>query len=117
MVVDRWSEERIDRVFHALADATRRDIVRRSMDGDLSVSALARAYPMSVTAVQKHVAVLADAGLVTRSRHGREQRVRTDITAVRHAQALLDELEVTWRARIARIDDILAEPDPGETRP
>ena len=52
----------MDRLFHALADATRRDIVRRVLDGEQSISDLARRYPMSMTAVQKHVAVLEGAG-------------------------------------------------------
>ncbi|MGH3464142.1 MAG: ArsR/SmtB family transcription factor, partial [Kribbellaceae bacterium] len=67
----------MDDLFHALADATRRDIVRRSVQGELSVSRLAELYPMSFAAVQKHVAVLERAGLVTKERRGREQLVRT----------------------------------------
>lgn len=104
-------DDRADQVLHALADATRRDIVRRSMTGRHSVSALARRYPMSVTAVQKHVAVLEKAGLVHKQRHGREQRVRTDITVIRAASQLLDGLEAIWRARVERMDALLAQ-DP-----
>ena len=77
MVVDELTEAEIDRVFHALADATRRDLLRRAADGELSVSRLADGYDMSFAAVQKHVAVLGRAGLVTKARHGREQLVRT----------------------------------------
>jgi len=103
MVVDLLADDaRADLVFNALADATRRDIVRRSVAGELSVSALARSYPMSVTAVQKHVAVLERAGLVQKQRHGREQRVRTDIEAVQAAGRLLDDLEQLWRGRLDR---------------
>ena len=69
MVVDTVTA---DRLFHALADATRRDILRRSADGELSVSRLADGYPMSFAAVQKHVVVLERAGLVTKERRGRE---------------------------------------------
>jgi DNA-binding transcriptional ArsR family regulator len=111
MVVDTQDAQRTDRLFHALADATRRDIVRRSMHGGHSVSALARNYPMSVTAVQKHVAVLERAGLVTKERHGREQLVRTDIEALRTAQEVLDQLEVVWRDRLDRFTDLLTGPD------
>jgi DNA-binding transcriptional ArsR family regulator len=110
MVVEQ--EQRADRLLHALADATRRDIVRRAMEGDHSVSALARAYPMSFAAVQKHVAVLERAGLVTKHKRGREILVRTDIEALRAASAVLDQLEALWRARIDRIDDLLAEQAP-----
>jgi DNA-binding transcriptional ArsR family regulator len=112
MVVDLLADDaRADLVFNALADATRRDIVRRSVAGELSVSALARSYPMSVTAVQKHVAVLERAGLVQKERHGREQRVRTDIEAVRAACRLLDDLEQLWRERLDRFETLL-EPQP-----
>jgi DNA-binding transcriptional ArsR family regulator len=112
MVVDLLADDaRADLVFNALADATRRDIVRRSVAGELSVSALARSYPMSVTAVQKHVAVLERAGLVQKERHGREQRVRTDIEAVQAAGRLLDDLEQLWRERLDRFETLL-EPQP-----
>lgn len=113
MVVDQLDDETVDRLFHALADATRRDIVRRAMTGEHSVSALARYYPMSLTAVQKHVGVLERAGLVTKHRRGREQVVRIDIEAIRRASALLDELEAVWRGRLHRFAAVLAEdPDP-----
>jgi DNA-binding transcriptional ArsR family regulator len=117
MVVDETvSEDHADRIFRALADRTRRDIVRRAMGGTLSVSGLARVYPMSTTAVQKHVAVLEEAGLVHRTRRGREQLVQTDIDTVAEAGELLAQLEQLWRDRLGRIDDVLAEPGPGERR-
>jgi DNA-binding transcriptional ArsR family regulator len=97
-------------VFHALADGTRRDIVVRTLDGEHSVSALARRYPMSFAAVQKHVAVLEDAGLVTKQRKGREQLVRGNVDTVRRAAQLLDALEAAWRGRVDRMTEILAQP-------
>ncbi len=110
MVVDLLhDDERADLVFNALADPTRRDIVRRALRGDHSVSGLARSYPMSFAAVQKHVAVLERAGLVTKERQGREQLVRTEIEAVRAATRLLDQLEDQWRARLDRFGDLLAD--------
>jgi DNA-binding transcriptional ArsR family regulator len=108
MVVEELAPEQVDELFHALADSTRRDIVRRCVEDEPSVSRLARAYPMSVTAVQKHVAVLERAGLVTRERRGREQLVQTDADAVHRAREALDELEATWRGRVARMSDVLA---------
>ena len=99
----------MDGVFHALADGTRRDILRRSARGTLSVSRLAAAYPMSLAAVQKHVAVLERAGLVTKERRGREQLVRTDPAAVDGARRALDELELAWRGRVDRMADVLAQ--------
>ena len=109
MVVDTLEATRADRLFHALADTTRRDIVLRTMQAEHSVSALARRYPMSFAAVQKHVAVLEGAGLVTKRRHGREQLVRGNVDTVRDAHALLDEFEAVWRSRIDRFGDVLAE--------
>lgn len=116
MVVDGIADETgdtVDRLFHALADRTRRDILRRCVRGELSVSRLAAAYPMSFAAVQKHVTVLERAGLVTKERRGREQLVRTDPDAVGRARQALDELESAWRARVDRMSGLLAEDDDG----
>jgi len=106
VVVDN---EEIDRLFHALADTTRRDILHRCIDGEPSVSRLADGYPMSFAAVQKHVAALERAGLVTKQRRGRETLVRTDGAAVERARRVLDELEAAWRGRVGRMTDLLAE--------
>ena len=112
MVVD-IEAPKVDLIFHALADATRRDIVRRAMEQSFSVSALARGYPMSFAAVQKHVAVLERAGLVTKERRGREHLVTSNVAALRAAHDALDRLELLWRARVARMDDLLAaDPEP-----
>src|ERR1700722_10081792 len=102
MVVGELTEDAIDGLFHALADPTRRDILRRCAADEPSVSRLARAYPMSFAAVQKHVAVLERAGLVTKERHGREQLVCTDARAVARARQALDDLEANWRGRVDR---------------
>jgi DNA-binding transcriptional ArsR family regulator len=107
MVVGELREEAIDELFHALSDATRRDILRRCVEGDPSVSRLADAYPMSFAAVQKHVAVLERAGLVTKEPRGREQLVHTDLAAVDRARQALDQLERTWRGRVERMSDVL----------
>ena len=116
MVVDERTEAELDQLFHALADATRRDLLRRSAAGELSVSRLAEGYTMSFAAVQKHVAVLERAGLVTKTRHGREQLVRTDPSAVQRARQALDELEATWRGRVDRMTDLLTTPTEGHDR-
>ena len=109
MVVELLSPPETDRVFHALADATRRDIVRTVLIQEHSVSALARRYPMSFAAVQKHVAVLEEAGLVTKRRRGRESLVRGAVERVREARSALDAFEQLWRDRVAEMDQILAE--------
>jgi DNA-binding transcriptional ArsR family regulator len=109
MVILEPSEEQVNRLFHALADSTRRDIVRRCAVGESSLTRLAEAYPMSFTAVQKHVSVLERAGLVIKERRGREQLVHTDAQSVGRAQRVLAEIEATWRGRIERMSDVLAE--------
>jgi DNA-binding transcriptional ArsR family regulator len=96
-----------DRVFTALADATRRDIVRRAIDGSEGVAELAGHYPMSFAAVQKHVAVLERAGLITKRRIGRRKVVRTQLEGLRVARRLLDQYEELWRGRIDRMTDLI----------
>ena len=115
MVVDQLSEEAEDRVFQALADATRRDIVRRVTASESSVSGLAERYAMSFAAVQKHVAVLERATLVTKEKRGREQIVRANHDGLQKARRLLDEYEVIWRQRTERIADLLAETAAAES--
>ena len=110
MVVDQWAAAEIDRLFRALADATRRDILRRTLLGQASVSTLASYYDMSFAAVQKHVAILQEAGLVTKAPRGRERLVRADPTRIARARALLTQLEGLWRERGRQLDDVLAEP-------
>jgi DNA-binding transcriptional ArsR family regulator len=115
VVVDLSPDEEADRLFHALADATRRSILHRCIEDEPSVSQLAGVYPMSFAAVQKHVAVLERAGLVTKERRGREQLVRTDRGAVGRARRVLDELELAWRGRVERMAELLAQSAPPET--
>jgi DNA-binding transcriptional ArsR family regulator len=114
--VTEADEDRADALFHALADRTRRDIMRRVLAGEHSVTALAARYGMSFAAVQKHVAVLERAGLLTKRRSGREQLASGDVAAVRSVASMLAELEQVWRGRIARIDELLAA-DPGGRSP
>ena len=99
-MVSESTEGRADALFHALSDRTRRDILRRVLAGEHSVTTLAAKYDMSFAAVQKHVAVLEKAGLLTKRRSGREQLVRS-------VASMLDELESVWRGRVARIDQLL----------
>jgi DNA-binding transcriptional ArsR family regulator len=98
-----------DRMFGALADATRRDIVRRAIDGGEGVAELASHYAMSFAAVQKHVAILERAGLVTKRRIGRRKVVRTNLDSLRVARRLLDRYEDLWRERIDRMSHLVAD--------
>ncbi|MBN9607668.1 MAG: winged helix-turn-helix transcriptional regulator [Actinomycetales bacterium] len=109
VVQTELSDAEVDRIFHALADATRRDIVRRTLVGDASVSSLAADYAMSFAAVQKHVAVLEGAGLVTKTPRGRERLVRADPEMLARAQRLLDAYAELWRGRVERLDALIAE--------
>ena len=118
MVVGELTDGQVDGLFHALADATRRDILLRCVEGEPSVSRLADVYPLSFAAVQKHVAVLERAGLVTKQRRGREQLVRTDGGGVVRARRVLDELEAAWRGRVQRMADLLTQVSrPEDSRP
>lgn len=108
------TDDDVNRIFRALADTTRRDIVRRTLIGEVSVSQLADSYDMSFAAVQKHVAVLEEARLVTKEPRGRERMVRGDPDRIRRAQRLLDQFEQIWRDRIDRLDALLEEEDPTE---
>src|SRR2546426_11001482 len=91
-----------DRVFAALADDTRRDIVRRAISAEEGVLELASHYPMSFAAVQKHVAVLERAGLITKQRIGRRRGLRTNLQAPLVARRLLDQDEERWRSPMRR---------------
>jgi DNA-binding transcriptional ArsR family regulator len=98
-----------DRLFAALGDATRRDIVRRAIDGKEGVAELATHYPMSFAAVQKHVAILERAGLVSKHRSGRRKVVRTNLEGLRVARRLLDRYEELWRERVERMNQLITE--------
>ena len=112
MVVNhRLDDAELDRLFRALADATRRDLVARVLGGEpASISALAARYDMSFAAVQKHVAVLEGAGLVTKEQQGRERMVRGNPERIAEARDLLVQLERLWRARFSQLDSVLTNP-------
>jgi DNA-binding transcriptional ArsR family regulator len=98
-----------DRIFGALSDPTRRDIVRRAIDGDEGVAELAGHYAMSFAAVQKHVAILERAGLVTKHRVGRRKVVRTNPDGLRVARRLLERYEDLWRERVERMGRLITD--------
>lgn len=110
--LDALSDAETDRLFRALAAATRRDILRRTIGAEQSVSALAAEYDMSFAAVQKHVTVLEEAELVVKRAAGRERLVRANPERIARARILLSRYEDLWRSRIDRLDALLAEPEP-----
>ena len=108
----------LSRVFAALADPTRRDIVARLTVADATVGELAEPYDVSVQAVSKHLRVLEDAGLVSRSRDAQRRPV--------HLEAEVLDLMTTWieryrrqaEERYRRLDDVLrAMPDADPASP
>lgn len=109
VVHPQLTDAEVDRIFHALADGTRRDILRRTLGGDASVSDLASGYAMSFAAIQKHVSVLEGAGLVNKETRGRERIVRGNPQTIAQARALLDAYAEMWRGRIDRLDALLAD--------
>ncbi len=117
VVRDELSDEQTDRVFQALAASTRRDILRRTIAREQSVSELARDYDMSFAAVQKHVAVLEAAELIVKRAEGRERLVRANPEMIARARALLARYEDLWRSRISRLDDLLAEDSDTDSEP
>ena len=107
--------DRLDRVFAALADPTRRDMVARLADGDATVNELAAPYDVTVQAVSKHLKVLEDAGLVSRSREAQRRPV--------HLEAEVFDLMTKWieryrrqaEERYRRLDDVLRSMPDDET--
>ena len=114
MVAQNVLDEQVNRIFRALADTTRRDIVRRTLTAEASISELARDYDMSFAAVQKHVAVLEAADLVARIPRGRERIIQGNPETIRRAQSPLAHFEQNCRGRTDRPDALSAE-DPPET--
>ncbi len=111
VVQSSLTDPELDHLFRALADTTRRDIVARLLAGEpASVTTLAGRYAMSFAAVQKHVAVLEEAGLVTKEARGRERIVRSNPARIAQARALLLHLEQLWIERFSQLDAVLADP-------
>jgi DNA-binding transcriptional ArsR family regulator len=109
VVHSELSDAEVNAIFGALADATRRDIVARVIEREQNVSEVAERYAMSFAAVQKHVAVLERASLVSKQRRGREQIVRARLDGIARARRLLEDYESLWRGRIDRMQSILDE--------
>lgn len=100
--------EQLSKVFAALADPTRRDIVARLVIGDASVSELAAPYDMSVQAVSKHLNVLTDAGLVTKRPDGQRRLVHLEAEVLALMTDWVDRHRRRAEERYARLDAVLA---------
>lgn len=109
VVIVQMAAPDFDRMFGALADHTRRDIIRRAIEANEGIVELASHYPMSFAAVQKHVAILERAGLVTKHPIGHRKVVRTNLERLRVVRRLLDQYEERWRGRVDRMTELTSE--------
>ncbi len=112
--------DELSRVFAALADPTRRDIVARLAQGDATVGQLAEPYDMSLQAVSKHLKVLEDAGLVTRGRDAQRRPVHLETEVLDVMTTWIERYRREAEERYRRLDDVLAampdEPTPDDAR-
>jgi DNA-binding transcriptional ArsR family regulator len=110
-MVEQQAVDPLSRVLSALADPTRRDMVAHLSEGDATVTELAARYPVSLQAVSKHVQVLEGAGLVRRTRSGRERPVHLDAEVLSLMDAWLERYRRRAEERFRRLDDVLATLD------
>lgn len=103
-------------IFHSLADATRRDMLRRLSRAEQTISELAKPYAMSLAAIAKHINVLEKAGLVTKARNGKEKIVAIVPEAVQAAETHLTEYEKLWAARYDALEALLNEESTGKQK-
>ena len=109
-------DERLDAVFAALADRTRRDIVARLSEGEATVTELAAPHAMSLQAVSQHIGVLERCGLVSRSRHRQTRPCRLEPQALETATSWIEESRRVWAERMDRLESHLARLQDGEQR-
>jgi DNA-binding transcriptional ArsR family regulator len=100
----------LDRVFHALADPSRRRMVQRLVQGPASVSELAEPLAMSLPAVVQHLGVLEAAGVVASEKVGRVRTCRLQPGALRQAESWLGDQRTGWEHRLDRLGAELADP-------
>ena len=110
-----YPEVTLDRTFSALGDPTRRAIVARLRGGSLSISALAEPFPISLQAVMKHLDVLANAGLVTRTKTGRSVAVSLANEPIEEAAEWIGQHQRAWNERFDRLDTYLQRIQHGES--
>jgi DNA-binding transcriptional ArsR family regulator len=101
----------IDRVFHALGDATRRAILEKLSEGAVSVSAIAEPLDITLAAVVQHLQVLEKSGLVRTTKVGRVRTCRMEPKGFSIAEQWIGDRKSLWERRLDRLGDLLAEPD------
>ena len=102
---------KLERVFHALADPSRRSMVERLVRGPASVSQLAEPLDMSLAAVVQHLSVLEEAGMVASQKVGRVRTCRLEPAGLRRAEDWLIAQRTEWEHRLDRLGEVLASPD------
>jgi DNA-binding transcriptional ArsR family regulator len=109
-------DERLDAVFAALADRTRRDIVARLSEGEATVTELAAPHAMSLQAVSQHIGVLERCGLVSRGRQRQTRPCRLEPEALDSAMSWIEESRRAWAERMDRLEAHLARLQDGPQR-
>jgi DNA-binding transcriptional ArsR family regulator len=104
--------ERLDMTFMALADPTRRAILARLAQGEVSVTELAAPFEMSQPAISKHLKILERAGLVSRSRDATRRPVKIEAMPLGEASDFLDKYREFWERSYQRLDKLLDELQP-----
>jgi DNA-binding transcriptional ArsR family regulator len=107
----KHSEAQLDLVLHALADPTRRALLRRLAREELSVSELAEPFSMSLAAVSKHLKVLESARIVDKTKQGRVYRCRANLEPLAQVSALLEDLGAFWQAQLNSLNSLLSPAD------
>ena len=111
-----YEGESVDRVFHALAESTRRAMVERLSRGAATVSELAAPFAMSLPAIVQHLAVLEASGLVKSEKVGRVRTCRVDPAALSLAERWINQRRLAWERRLDRLGEVLAAEEKRERR-
>lgn len=106
----------LDNIFSSLADPTRRDIMKRLVSYELSVSEIAKAYNMSLAAVSKHIKVLEKANLLLRRRQGKLHILQANVTPLKEVDQWIDFYRKYWEEAFDEMDDYLAELQQGDKK-
>ncbi|MBL8906727.1 MAG: helix-turn-helix transcriptional regulator [Rhizobiales bacterium] len=109
--------ERLDAIFHALGDPTRRQMLRDLSGGERTVSQLAEPYEMSLAAASKHIKALESAGLIRREVRGRTHVCHLEPGPLANAHEWLSFYEAFWTLRLDRLEDLLRDEDAAKSNP
>ncbi len=108
-------ESQRNRVFQALSDPTRRQMLSQIAQRSLSVAELSEPFPISAPAISKHLKVLENSNLIERIKDGKQRRFRLNTEPLADARAAIDQLAAFWNARFDALDELLKQQQPPET--